>query len=64
MRQIYQIAQTLKDITSIVLKMAVHTEDRDKVIGKNGKTARALRTIIQATAGIAKVELALDIAES
>jgi predicted RNA-binding protein YlqC (UPF0109 family) len=49
---------------NIVLKLAVQTEECGKVIGANDKTARVLRTIIQANAGISKVELALDIAES
>jgi uncharacterized protein len=47
-----------------VLKLAVHTGDVGKVIGKQGRTARALRTIIQATATTAKVKFALDIAEN
>jgi predicted RNA-binding protein YlqC (UPF0109 family) len=82
MSQIHLIAQTLTDITRLmvdrpedvmvqiigsepntVLKLAVHTTDVGKVIGKQGGTARALRTIIQATAATAKVKLALDIAE-
>src|ERR1700738_1665026 len=83
MHQINQIAQTLNDITKLmvdrpedvmvrivgtepnsVLKLAVHTTDVGKVIGKQGRTASALRTIIQATASTAKVKLALDIAEN
>jgi predicted RNA-binding protein YlqC (UPF0109 family) len=83
MSQIDQIAQTLSDITRLmvdrpedvvvqiigserntVLKLAVHTADVGKVIGKQGRTARALRTIIQATAATAKVKVALDIAEN
>jgi predicted RNA-binding protein YlqC (UPF0109 family) len=73
MHQINQIAQTLNDITRLmvdrpedvlvriqgtepnsVLKLAVHPTDVGKVIGKEGRTARALRTIIQATASTAK----------
>jgi predicted RNA-binding protein YlqC (UPF0109 family) len=34
------------------------------LISKQGRTARALRTIIEATAATAKVKLALDIAEN
>ena len=83
MHQINQIAQTLNDITRLmvdrpedvmvriegtepntVLKLAVHTGDVGKVIGKQGRTASALRTILQATAATAKVKLALDIAEN
>ena len=47
-----------------VLKLAVHPEDVGKVIGKQGRTARALRTIIQATAVTAKVKIELDIVEN
>jgi uncharacterized protein len=47
-----------------VLKLAVHAEDVGKVIGKQGRTARALRTIIQATAVTAKMKIELDIVEN
>jgi hypothetical protein len=47
-----------------VLELAIHATDVGKVIGKQGRTARALRTIVQATAVTAKVKLTLDIAEN
>ena len=33
------------------LEVRVHTEDIGKVIGRNGRTAKALRTVISALAG-------------
>jgi hypothetical protein len=34
-----------------VLEVRVHTEDLGKVIGRGGRTARALRTVISSLAG-------------
>ena len=36
--------QIVGKVPNTVLKLAVHTEDVGKVIGKQGRTARALRT--------------------
>jgi len=34
-----------------VLEVRVHPEDLGKVIGRNGRTAKALRTVVNALAG-------------
>lgn len=35
---------------SVILQLRVHTDDIGKVIGKQGRIARALRTIVKASA--------------
>ena len=46
-----------------VLELRVAKEDLGKVIGKQGKTARAMRTILNATATKLKKRLVLEIIE-
>jgi predicted RNA-binding protein YlqC (UPF0109 family) len=48
---------------SIVLEIAVAKEDIGKIIGKQGKTAMALRTIISAAAGKQRKHIILEILE-
>jgi hypothetical protein len=40
-----------EDRGTIVLELAVATDDYGKVIGRGGRTAQALRTVISAAAG-------------
>ncbi len=46
-----------------VLELRVAKEDLGKVIGKQGKTARAMRTILNATATKLKKRVVLEIIE-
>ena len=46
-----------------VLELSVAKEDLGKVIGKEGKTARAMRTILNATATKMKKRAVLEIIE-
>lgn len=46
-----------------IIEIIVSTDDMGKVIGKSGKTAKAIRTLIQATAfnkGIKRVKINID----
>lgn len=48
---------------TIILEVLVHNTDMGAVIGKNGKMAKAIRTIIQAHAyilGLGKVKINID----
>ena len=48
---------------STILEIIVHEDDRGLVIGKNGKMANALRTLIQAQAyikGVKRVKINID----
>ena len=46
-----------------VLELYVAPEDRGKVIGRQGRLARALRTIVRASAGHSRRRVILDIVE-
>ena len=51
------------DEDSKIIEIIVHNSDMGAVIGKNGKTAAALRTLIQAYAylnGMKKVKINID----
>jgi uncharacterized protein len=45
-----QVAETEEDDGSIVLELSVAQDDYGNVIGRGGRTAQALRTVIKATA--------------
>jgi uncharacterized protein len=48
---------------AIVLALHVAPEDRGKVIGRQGRIARALRTIVRASAARSRQRVVLDIVE-
>lgn len=43
--------ETDENANRIVYKLFVHPEDRGKVIGKQGRIAKAIRTIVYSAAG-------------
>ncbi|KYG89483.1 KH domain-containing protein [Metasolibacillus sp. FSL H7-0170] len=43
--------ETDENTNRIVYKLFVHPEDRGKVIGKQGRVAKAIRTIVYSAAG-------------
>lgn len=47
----------------LVLKLFVSDEDRGRVIGKGGKTARALRTVVRAAASRDNQKVSVEIVE-
>lgn len=50
--------------TSLTYRVLAHPADMGKLIGVNGRTARALRIILGANAARLKRNLSLDIAQS
>ncbi len=54
---------TVEDTGSTVLRLRVSPRDLGKVIGKQGRTARSLRTILGAASMKLKHRFALDIVE-
>ncbi len=48
---------------TVAIELAVATEDLGKVIGKQGRTARALRTLLAAAAGRQEKKSRLEIVE-
>ena len=53
----------VEDATSTTLKLRVAPGDLGRVIGKQGRTARAIRTLLHATAARAKRRVVLEILE-
>ena len=49
MKDLVEVTETETD-TSIVLELKVATEDMGKVIGKQGRIAKAIRTVVKAAA--------------
>lgn len=47
----------------LVLKLFVSDEDRGRIIGKGGKTARALRTVVKAAASRDNRKVSVEIVE-
>jgi predicted RNA-binding protein YlqC (UPF0109 family) len=48
---------------SIILQLRVHSEDMGRVIGKQGRTARAIRQVMKAAATKAGVNAIVEIVE-
>jgi len=55
-----QVAEVEQDSTA-VFELRVAKDDLGKVIGKNGRTAKALRTVLQAAAAKMHKRAALEI---
>lgn len=55
--------QRKDDGSSVTIELTVASEDLGKVIGKQGRTARALRTLLSATAAKDDLRSRLDIIE-
>ena len=54
--------ETSDNVDRIVYKLFVHPEDRGKVIGKQGRVAKAIRTIVKSSAsGYHKKKTEVDI---
>lgn len=56
------VSKTVNEDT-ITLELTVASEDLGKVIGKQGRTARAMRSILSATAAKEDMRSRLDIVE-
>lgn len=56
------VSKTFNEDT-ITLELTVASEDLGKVIGKQGRTARAMRSILSATAAKENMRSRLDIVE-
>ena len=52
-----------EDENNIILKLTVAKDDIGKIIGKNGKVIRSIRTIIKAGAFKTKKRVAVEIVE-
>ncbi len=52
-----------EDDGTVVLELAVAREDYGKVIGRGGRTAQALRTVVRAAASEDKRRVVIDIVD-
>jgi predicted RNA-binding protein YlqC (UPF0109 family) len=57
------VEQFEEDDGTVVLELAVAAEDYGKVIGRGGRTAQALRTVVRASAASAQRRVLLDIVD-
>jgi len=55
--------EAVEDSTTTTLRLCVAPGDLGRVIGKQGRTARAIRTLLHATAARAKRRVVLEIQE-
>jgi uncharacterized protein len=57
------VEQFEEDDGTIVLELAVGAEDYGKIIGRGGRTAQALRTVVRACAAGSRRRVVLDIVD-
>jgi uncharacterized protein len=58
-----QVEQLDEDDGSLVLELSVHEDDYGQIIGRGGRTAQALRTVVKAAAVKDNRRVLLDIVE-
>ena len=58
-----RVEQVERDDDTTVLELYVAPEDRGKVIGRQGRLARSLRTIVRASAARSRRRVILEIVE-
>ncbi len=58
-----QITSREEDDGSVLLELRVHPDDMGKVIGKRGRTAKAIRTMVKAAATREGVNASVEIVE-
>ena len=58
-----RVEEVERDDDTTVLELYVAPEDRGKVIGRQGRLARALRTIVRASAARSRRRVILEIVE-
>ena len=57
------VIETTEDGEGSRIQLKVNAEDMGRVIGRSGRTAKALRTLVSTAAGKAGESVLLDIAE-
>jgi predicted RNA-binding protein YlqC (UPF0109 family) len=58
-----RVTETEEQDGTIVLELAVHGDDYGSVIGRGGRTAAAIRTVVKASAVKAKRRVFVDIVD-
>lgn len=55
------VVEETKENDEIILKLKVSQDDMGKVIGKQGRIAKAIRTVVKSAANREKVKVSLEI---
>ncbi len=55
------VVEEIKENDEIILKLRVSQDDMGKVIGKQGRIAKAIRTVVRSDANREKVKVSLEI---
>ena len=55
------VVEEIKENDEIILKLRVSQDDMGKVIGKQGRIAKAIRTVVRSAANSEKVKVSLEI---
>jgi predicted RNA-binding protein YlqC (UPF0109 family) len=55
------VVEETKQNDEIILKLTVSQDDMGKVIGKQGRIAKAIRTVVRSAANREKVKVSLEI---
>lgn len=55
------VVEEFKDNDGIVLKLTVAKDDMGKVIGKQGRIAKAIRTVVRSVANRENIKVSLEI---
>lgn len=55
------VVEEIKENDEVILKLRVSQDDMGKVIGKQGRIAKAIRTVVRSAANREKVKVSLEI---
>lgn len=55
------VVEETKEKDEIILKLKVSQDDMGKVIGKQGRIAKAIRTVVKSAANREKIKVSLEI---
>lgn len=55
------VVEEIKENDEVILKLRVSQDDMGKVIGKQGRIAKAIRTVVRSAANRERVKVSLEI---
>jgi uncharacterized protein len=58
-----RVAEERREDGELVLRLSVAQDDMGKVIGRGGRTARAIRSVVRAAGALADTRVLVDIVE-
>lgn len=57
----YLEVETEEDQGKVVYRVSVHEKDRGRIIGRGGRTAQSLRSIVRASGGLSGKQFRMEI---